>query len=124
MKTITVLVALLCTAWPVAAQSRLYTNADVGRPLSSDRRTVTATELAGLKAREYVYVPDRRHEPGPRVVILRDTPWFPPFAPTSEPTRPLSEPWSMTTYLGHGYGHGGHLVPIDRGPGIHLVYGR
>jgi len=123
MKTMTLLVGLFLTAVPMAAQSRLYTNADVGRPLSSDRRTVTAAEVAGLKAREFVYVPTRPAEA--RVIILRDTPLFPPFAPTSEPTRPLSEPWSMTTYLGHGYGHGGgHWAPIDRGPGIHLVYGR
>ena len=119
MKTITVLVALLCTALPAAAQSRLYTNADLGKVVRT--RTVTPDELAGLQAREFVYVQDRRPQ-GPRVVILRDTPLFPPFAPTSEPTRPLSEPWSMTTYLGHG--HGGHHAPIDRGPGIHLVYGR
>jgi len=121
MKTITVLVALLCTAVPAGAQSKVYTNADLTtRPVTTWTRTVTPDELAGLKAREYVYVPERRT--GPRVVILPNTPLFPPFAATSEPTRPLSEPWSMTTYLGHG--HGGHHAPIDRGPGIHLVYGR
>jgi hypothetical protein len=62
----------------------------------------------------------------PTVVILPDTPLFAPF----EPTRPLSEPWSMTTYLGrgvgHGYGHGqaGPAGPAHVQPGIHLVYGR
>jgi len=126
MKTMALLVGLLLTAVPAAAQSRVYTNADLApRPVTAWTQTVTPAELAGLKAREFVYVPARRPGAGPRVVILRDTPLFAPF----EPTRPLSEPWSMTTYLGHGsrhgYGYGdGHEVPIDRGPGIHLVYGR
>jgi hypothetical protein len=123
MKTILTLAALLCAALPAAAQSaKVYTNDDLGKRTVAWSRTVTDQELAGLKAREFVYVPTRPAEA--RVVILRDTPWFPPFAATSEPTRPLSEPWSMTTYLGHGPGHrgGGHRAPT--GPGIHLVYGR
>ncbi len=119
MKTITVLVGLVLTAWPAAAQSKVYTNQDLTPTAVTWTRTVTPEELAGLKAREYVYVPARPAEA--RVVILPNRPLFAPFAATSEPTRPLSEPWSMTTYLRGGHGHRG---PVVSGPGVHLVYGR
>ena len=112
-----VVVALVALAAPVSAQSRLYTNADLTpTPVASWTRTVTADQLQGLRARAYVYVPPAPRA-GPRVVILPNTPLFAPF----EPTRPLSDPWSMTTILG-GYGHGyGHRH--DDRPGVHLVYG-
>jgi len=127
MKTITVLVGLLCTALPAAAQSRVYTNADLTpRPVTAWTRTVTPAELASLESRQFrpSWSPSERPY-GPVVVILPNTPLFAPF----EPTRPLSEPWSMTTYVGGGYGRSGgghsssrHDSRSPSGPGIHLRY--
>src|SRR6185295_17570965 len=126
MKTQIVCAGLLLTALPAAAQSRVYTNRDLTpRPVTAWTRTVTAEELRGLATRQFRLPPPLPPD-GPTVVILPDTPLFAPF----EPTRPLSEPWSMTTYLGrgvgHGYGHGqaGPAGPAHVQPGIHLVYGR
>ena len=110
MKTVTVLVGLLCTALPAAAQSRLYTNADLGTVQRT--HTMTAQELEGLKARQFVYVPAR---PAPRVHILRTEPSDGPFGKFAPPIpdRRLDgslwtdPPWMQITYLGHrGYGHG------------------
>jgi uncharacterized membrane protein YgcG len=39
------------------------------------------------------------------------------FAPTSAPTAPLAPPWSVTTYIGHGGGHGGGRSPHGGGGG-------
>jgi hypothetical protein len=120
MKTITVLVGLLLTTLPAAAQSRVYTNRDLTpRPVTAWTRTVTPAELAGLASRQFVYVPPPRLE-GPTAVILATKPLFEPF----EPTRPLSEPWSMTTYVGRGYRQGfrSHEAPSVARPGIHLRY--
>ena len=124
--TIAIWVGLICTALPAAAQSRVYTNRDLTpTPVTAWTRTVTAEELRGLEARQF-RLPPALPPQGPTVVILPDTPLFAPF----EPTRPLSEPWSMTTYLsgGHGRSHGrasgGRRGPFAGQPGIHLVYGR
>jgi len=122
MKTIAILVGLLLVTAPAIAQSRVYTNQDLTpTPVTTWTRTVTAAELAGLEARQF-RLPPAVPADGPRVVILQDTPRFAPF----EPTRPLSEPWSMTTYLSRGgrpSGRGHHRSSVT-GPGIHLVYGR
>lgn len=46
MKPILVLAALLCAVVPTFAQStKVYTNADVGHPLSPNRGTVSAEQL-------------------------------------------------------------------------------
>jgi hypothetical protein len=124
MRTITFLVGLLCTATHVDAQSRVYTNQDLTpTPVTRWTRTVTPDELAGLQARQF-RLPPAVPADGPRVVILRDTPRFDAFAPT----RPLAEPWSMTTYVGRGSdggrsgrSHGGQ-TPHTVAPGIHLRY--
>jgi hypothetical protein len=110
---LTLLVVILAGAPAAAQQSRLYTNADLGKTRVAWSRTVTPEELRGLAAREFVLPPQR--PAGPTVVILPDTPRFAPF----EPTRPLSEPWSMTTYLGH---RGRGFRRSSPGPGIHLQY--
>jgi hypothetical protein len=127
MKTIPILVALVLTALPATAQSRVYTNADLTSGAVTWTRTVTAEELRGLEARQFrsAAAPERPvRGDGPTVTVVPHTPWFPPFAATSEPTRPLSEPWSMTTYLGHGGYHDARpRAVVGRGPGVHLVYG-
>lgn len=85
MKTITLCVVVLCTALPAAAQSRLYTNADLSSKPVTPTRTVTAAELAGLKAREFVWVPSV--PAGPRVFVLpaSERASFAPFPPRFDP---------------------------------------
>jgi hypothetical protein len=84
MKTITVLVGLVLTALPAVAQSKVYTNRDLTPTSVTWTRTVTPEELAGLKAREYVYVPKRPVEA--RVVRLPNRPLFEPFEPVGRPS--------------------------------------
>ena len=81
------LVAILANV-PAFAQSRVYTNADLGRPLE---RTVTVTpqQLASLAAHQF-RLPSS-YPPGPLVVIIGN-PEDGPFGPFKElpPTAPLS----------------------------------
>jgi len=115
MKAILVLVGLFCAALPAAAQSRLYTNADLGTVKRT--RTMTAADLAGLKAREFVYMPTA---PGPRVVTLRSDPTDGPFGKFAPPIpdRRLDgslwtdPPWEMRAYV--GYGHRSYGAPGPR----------
>ena len=89
------LLALLLIATPAAAQSRLYTNADLTpTPVTRWTRTVTAAELASLEARQFRLasaLPD-----GPTVIFISDRVEPQPLSPW----RPLSEPWTMTAYVG------------------------
>jgi hypothetical protein len=104
MKTITLLVGLVCTTLPAAAQSKVYTNADLGTVHRT--RTVTAAELEGLAARQFVFVPSR--PPAPVVVIGRDVAAGPfgAFAPPL-PERRLDgslwtdPPWEQFAYVGY-----------------------
>lgn len=125
MRIIPLIITLL-VASPAFAQSRIYTNADLRRPLFPTS-TVTPAEAAAILAPyQFVYVePAPRW--GPRFVVLRSNPAdgpfgaFHPFAPGRRlDGTPLSEPpWSMTTYVGrHRYSRrdsgdrmGGHLLP-------------
>lgn len=101
MKTITLLVVLLI-ATPAVAQSRLYTNDDLGRPLSPNRATATPEQLAGLKAREF-------HLPvvpaAPDVWIVPHDPTWPFRTSTADAiAEPFFKPWMMSAYVGRGYG--------------------
>ena len=95
MRTILLLGAVLLTAAPVCAQSRVYTNADLTpHPVTAWTRTATAAELAGLQTRAF-QLPGR-WPLEPTVIVIGDR-----IAPQPlPPTRPLSEPWSMTAYVG------------------------
>jgi hypothetical protein len=128
MRVVTLLVVLLAAA-PVAAQEpRLYTNADLTpKPVTAWTRTVTLTEFAGLASRQFALSPQFADGPTVIFVSLPDPRGFTPFPPT----RPLSEPWSMTTYVGRPYGghpSGGrrsmssHAGAHASRPGIHLRY--
>ena len=75
-----VLVALL-VAGPAYAQSRVYTNADLGKPLSPDRPTVTTEELRALVEYQFTLPPVYD---GPTVFIVpydRTRDVLPPMAP-------------------------------------------
>ena len=103
MKTV-VLATVLLVAPPAFAQSRVYTNADLGKPLSTDRPSISAEELRGLADRQFTALPD--DAAGPRVVILRgapeDGPWDWP-----RDTVDQAEPEGLPLWLA-AYGGGSH----------------
>ena len=128
MRVITLLVVLFTAAPVVAQESRLYTNADLTpNPVTAWTRTVTLAELASLASRQFALSPQLPGGPTVIFISLPDAPGFTPFPPT----RPLSEPWSMTTYVGRTHGErspgGGrsmssHARAHASRPGIHLRY--
>jgi hypothetical protein len=79
MKPILVLAALLCSVLPTFAQSgKVYTNADLTSQPVTWTRTVTAEELAGLKARQFVPPPAT---PGPTAFVLGSSERLGPMPP-------------------------------------------
>jgi hypothetical protein len=80
MRTPTLLVGILCAALPAAAQSRVYTNADLTtHPVTSWTRTVTAAELASLREHQtQVAAPRSTDAP-----VIRLTPEPQPVPPTT-----------------------------------------
>jgi hypothetical protein len=121
------LVVLLIAA-PVCAQSRLYTNADLGQPLTWTR-TVTPDELQSLAEHQFQAPPTPTRPTGPWVTILPHDPTWPFRTSTLDDIgKPLAEPWSMTTYVGRGFGRSGSSharlsAPRSSArPGIHLLY--
>lgn len=100
-----IMLVVLMAAAPATAQ-RLYTNADLGRPAAP--ATITPAEAVRvLRASQSPYdvtdLPFYGGEIGPLILIgggasVRDWP-----REAYAPIRPLSEPWSSTTYLGHGF---------------------
>jgi len=70
-------VAFVLIAVPVFGQSRVYTNADLGKI----QRTHNATEeeLAGLRAHQFVLVPNR--PAGPEVIVVHGSTAEGPFGP-------------------------------------------
>jgi len=94
MRTILLAVAVLLTAAPVCAQVRTYTNADLSPHPVTWVRSVTAEELAGLQTRAF-QLPGR-WPLEPTVIVIGERIEPQPLPPT----RPLSDPWSMTAYVG------------------------
>jgi hypothetical protein len=96
-------VALL-VASPAFAQSRVYTNADLGKPLSTDRPTVSDEELRALAERQFT--PALDYPSAPHVLILRgapeDGPWDWPRDAVDQ-----AEPDGLPLWLA-GYGGGRH----------------
>jgi hypothetical protein len=127
MKIIPIAVALLLgrlLAAPAFAQSRVYTNADIGKKLERID-TIRPELLEGLKARQFVFVPDRAPE---SYVIpydgTRDV-----MAPLTLQYEPLSSPWGLTTYFpyvpyGFGFWDGvsGMLRQSDGAAGAASLY--
>jgi hypothetical protein len=100
------LVAMLASV-PAFAQSRVYTNADLGRPLERTA-TVTPEQLASLAAHQF-RLPSP-YPSGPQVVIIGN-PDDGPFGPFKDlpPTAPLSNgPYLFGTPLFYG---GPFLLP-------------
>jgi hypothetical protein len=92
-------VACLLLAAPAAAQTRAYTNADLGKPLTWSR-TPTPEEMASLIANQFVPMP---HIPdAPVVRTINGDPSHGPFGPfeLSAYTQPLDPNW-----YGDGFGY-------------------
>lgn len=133
MKTLIVAIAVMCAVLPTSAQSRLYTNADLGKKAVAEKPQLTEAQLRGLQARQFVHVPEPT---GPRVVSTGSNTADGPFGKFADPIpdRRLDgslwtdPPWEMRAYVGHGYygrsyGHGGYGRPApattDRQPVTH-----
>ena len=111
MRSIPLVVALLVAA-PAFGQSRVYTNADLGKPLPGVS-TVTPAEAAALLApRQFVYVAPRPAEP--QVVLIASSPTAGPFGEFTSlsPSRRLDgssyqDPqWESLAYSGRRPGSG------------------
>lgn len=145
MRIIPLIITLL-VASPIFGQSRIYTNADLGKPLSRTS-TVTPAEAAAILApRQFVYVPERLP---PMVTLSPSGPTTGPFgefAPFPPPRRLdgslwTDPPWVSAAFLppyyygavvfppfigqphyslrdgGRGMRAGGHLLPPKGQPG-------
>ncbi len=84
-------VVLLCAAGPAAAQSRVYTNADLVQGQIHWMRTPTEQELRGLEARQFrLPLPD----PGPAATVVPyDSTW--PFTNSVRLEPREIDPWTM-----------------------------
>jgi hypothetical protein len=86
MKDLTLLViASFCLVSPAGAQSRVYTNADLGKPITTTR-TPTAEEMQGLIARQFTRLP--REEGAQLIVLPYDPDW-----PFTYSRRLEMDPW-------------------------------
>ena len=98
-------VACLLFAAPAFAQSRVYTNADLGKPRTW-AHTATAQELASLAARQFVAPPV--FPDSPTVLVISGDPSHGPFGPLEvTPTQPLDPNWENSGWYGSGYIGGG-----------------
>jgi len=103
MKILTLIVGLLA-ALPAFSQPRVYTNADLGRPLSPNRVTVTPEQLASLAAHQFVapWV-DRQWD---RVISSGSSPTSGPFGDYRQDIQPrrldgsllTDPPWQSLSY--------------------------
>jgi hypothetical protein len=115
----------LLLAAPAAAQTRVYTNADLGKPLAWSH-TPTPEEMASLIAKQFVpmlQIPD-----APAVRTINGDPSHGPFGPFAmSATQPLDPNWygSGLGYWGGNWGPGFiNAHPIDkRGSGFGGGYG-
>ena len=84
-------VACLLVATPAFAQARVYTNADLGKPLQWGH-TPTPQELASLSARQFVPMPELPD--GPRAMTIEGDPSHGPFGGFAlSPSQPLDPNW-------------------------------
>jgi hypothetical protein len=92
-------IACLLIAAPAVAQTRVYTNADLGKPLTW-ARSPTPEELASLRARQFVPPPQIPERPSLRVID--GDPTHGPFGPFEMAafTEPLDPNW-----YGGGWGY-------------------
>jgi hypothetical protein len=108
-------VACLLIAAPALAQSRVYTNADLGKPRTW-AHTATAEDLASLAARQFVAPPV--FPDNPTVLIVSGDPSHGPFGPLQiTPAQPLDPNWQNNAWYGPAFiggGWYGSRQPFDR----------
>ena len=111
---LTLLVVLL-TAAPAAAQSRLYTNADLARPIRMESARLSPADAAAvLLPYRFQAPPPRALEPGPWIFVMGSSPTAGPygeFQPFAMPRRLdgtsyADPPWFQRTYIGRSFGDG------------------
>jgi hypothetical protein len=91
MKPFMLSVLLLCIASPAWSQSRVYTNADLDRPLNINR-TPTAEEMQGILARQFV--PASKQQTEPTATVLP----FDPEWPFTYSRRLETDPWRTPSW--------------------------
>jgi hypothetical protein len=96
--------SLLITA-PAFAQSRVYTNADLGKPRTW-AHTATAEDLVSLAKRQFVAPP--MFPAGPTVLTIAGDPSHGPFGRLEiTPAQPLDPNWQNNAWYGPGVIGGG-----------------
>lgn len=125
MRIIPLIITLL-VASPVFGQSRVYTNADLGKPLSQANTVTPAEAVAVFTSNTAPYVAPPPAGTGPQVYVMSYDQWW-PFDGPQRMIQPLAPPWRMTTYVGRqrypardsgiGMRVGGHLLPPKGKPG-------
>jgi hypothetical protein len=94
-------VACVLITAPAFAQSRVYTNADLGKPRTWSH-TATAEDLASLAARQFVAPPV--FPDSPTVLLIQGDPSHGPFGPLEiTPAQPLDPNWQNNAWYGPGY---------------------
>ena len=108
---------LLCLAPPAWSQSRVYTNADLDRPLNINR-TPTAEEMQGILARQFVPAP-KQTEPTATVLPF-DPEWPFTYSRRLEPDpwrTPGWQPYSAWPFY-NGYWFNPYAVRLPHAPGL------
>ena len=93
------LIVCLLSASPAFSQPRVYTDADLGRPASENKGTVTPQQLASLAAHQFVLP---QHYAGPTAIIGATTDGYMTL-PHASTTPPLPAPRVWQPYLRVGY---------------------
>ena len=110
-------IAVLFVATPAWGQTKVYTNADLGHPLSSNRATVTAEQLASLAAHQF-HIPVRYE--GPQVVSSGSSPTTGPFGDAQTtamlPRRLDGSLWSDQPWV--AYAPGPFYTPVYYPPAV------
>jgi hypothetical protein len=131
MKTLP-LIACLLAASPAFSQPRVYTNADLGQPLSPNRVTVTPEQLASLAAHQF-RMPMTFD--GPTAVSSGSSPTAGPFGGYQQTILPrrldgslwTDPPWESISYYpsyySSYYGRSAHVPYLPYAAGPHLPSG-
>jgi hypothetical protein len=93
------LLACLFSASAAFSQPRAFTNADLGGPVSPNKGTVTAEQLASLAAHQFALP---QHHAGPAIFIGATSDGYMTL-PHASITRPVAVPWVRQVYLRVGY---------------------
>ena len=105
---------------PVFGQARVFTNADLGKPLQWAAPPITDAQLQTLAAHQFQPVPAYPVPLGPQIIIVGGSTAEGPFGPLHlSPMVPLSSPWSFTTHFRRGRlgpWNGSLIVPAGYGP--------